>query len=88
MPVMDERKVEEMVASEGICACTGHHVLQRVEELPSGDWILHLRGVLGPIMVPSTFAGVQTQITDEISYRLVSKMSFPEHVMCTTRATR
>jgi len=58
MPGMDERKVEELATSDGMCACTGDHVLESVEELQSGDWILHFRGVLVSVMVPSAFAGV------------------------------
>jgi len=58
MPGMDERKVMMLAASNGICACTGDHVLKRVEELQSHDWILHFRGVLACVMVPTKFAGV------------------------------
>ena len=40
MPGMDERKVVVLAASDGICACKGDHVLERVEELQSCDWSL------------------------------------------------
>jgi len=42
---MDDCKVMELAVSCGICACMGDHVLERVEELQSCDWILHFRGV-------------------------------------------
>ena len=70
MEDMDERKVEDLAVSDGICACTGDHVLERVEEFQSCDWILHFRGVLASVMVPSTFAGVLAQIIVEISHSL------------------
>jgi len=80
---MDEETASSLAVATGAFPHSMEMVLDRVEELLSGDWNLHFHGSSVCFMVPMSFINVRALVEGEIKKCVEYNIAFPKRMWCT-----